>query len=93
MIKHRFPKTLKELLNQGGEDGFLVQDDILLVYPDPEKHVPEIDDFFNEALKKGIDIFETVSTREEVEARKSVEEIEKELEQLVVLKHGESLIR
>lgn len=91
MIKHRLPKTLKELLNQGKEDGFLVQDDILLVYPNPEKHIEEIDDFFNEALKQGIDIFETVSTREEVEARKSVEEIEKELEQLVVLKHGESL--
>lgn len=91
MIKDRLPKTLKELLNQGKEDGFLVQDDIFLVYPDPEKHIEEIDDFFNEALKQGVDIFETVSTREEVEAKKSVEEIEKELEQLVFLKHGESL--
>src|SRR3989344_3795042 len=58
MTKHRLPKTLHELLNQGKDDGFLVQDDILLVYPDPEK---------------------------------SIEEMEKELEQLVVLKHGESL--
>jgi len=91
MTKHRLPRSLKELLNQGKEDGFLVQDDILLVYTEPEKHIEEIDNFFNEALEKGIDIFETVSTREESEARKSVEEIEKELKQLVVLKHGESL--
>ncbi|PJC33573.1 RNA polymerase subunit sigma [Candidatus Roizmanbacteria bacterium CG_4_9_14_0_2_um_filter_35_15] len=91
MTKHRLPRSLKELLNQGKEDGFLVQDDILLVYTEPEKHIEEIDNFFNEALEKGIDIFETVSTREESEARKSAEEIEKELEQLVVLKHGESL--
>jgi RNA polymerase primary sigma factor len=91
MTKHRLPKTLHELLNQGRDDGFLVQDDILLVYPDPEHHINEIDDFFNEALKKGIDIFETVSTREEADAKKSIEEMEKELEQLVVLKHGESL--
>lgn len=91
MTKYKFPKTLKELLNQGKEDGFLVQDDILLVYSEPEKHIEEIDDFFDQALKKGIDIFETISTREEAEAKKSVEEIEKELEQLVVLKHGESL--
>src|SRR3989339_232027 len=91
MMKHRLPKTLHELINQGMDDGFLVQDDILLVYPDPEKHIEEIDDFFSEALKKGIDIFETVSTQEEAEARKTAEEIEKELEQLVVLKHGESL--
>ncbi len=91
MTKYKLPKTLKELLNQGKEDGFLVQDDILLVYSEPEKHIEEIDDFFDQALKKGIDIFETISTREEAEAKKSVEEIEKELEQLVVLKHGESL--
>jgi RNA polymerase primary sigma factor len=91
MTKHKLPKSLKELLRQGENDGFLIQDDILLVYAQPEKHIDEIDDFFNEALKKGIDIFETVSSREENEAKKSLEEMEKELEQLVVLKHGESL--
>ena len=91
MIKHHLPKSLKELINQGKEDGFLVQDDILLVYPDPEKHIREIDGFFDNALKMGIDIFETISTRDENESQKSVEEIEKELEHLVVLKHGESL--
>jgi RNA polymerase primary sigma factor len=91
MIKHHLPRSLKELINQGKEDGFLVQDDILLVYPDPEKHINEIDKFFDDALKKGVDIFETISTRDESESQKSVEEIEKELEHLVVLKHGESL--
>ncbi len=91
MTPNKLPKNLNELLKQGEEDGFLVQDDILLIYPDPEKHIEDIDQFFNHALQKDIDIFETVSTREETEARKSAEEIEKELEQLVVIKHGESL--
>jgi RNA polymerase primary sigma factor len=91
MAKHKLPKSLKDLLKQGHEDGFLVQDDVLLVYPEPEKHIEEIDNFFNDALNKGIDIFETVSAREENEAKKSIEEIERELERLVVLKHGESL--
>lgn len=91
MTKNKLPKNLNDLIKQGESDGFLVQDDILLIYTDPEKHIIEIDDFFNQALQKGIDIFETVSTREENEARKSAEEIEKELEQLVVIKHGESL--
>ena len=91
MIKHHLPRSLKELISQGENDGFLVQDDILLVLPTPEKHIKEIDSFFDEALKKGIDIFETISTREESDSQKTVEEIEKELEHLVVLKHGESL--
>ena len=60
MIKQKLPKTLKDLIEVGIEDGFLVQDDILLVYAEPEKHIDEIDQFFNEALEKGIDIFETV---------------------------------
>lgn len=90
-MKQKLPKNYKDLLAQGEEDGFLVQEDILLVYPDPEKHVAEIDEFFDQAFRKGIDIFETISTREESEANKSAEEIEKELEQLVTLKHGESL--
>ncbi|RJQ38297.1 RNA polymerase sigma factor RpoD [Candidatus Microgenomates bacterium] len=91
MIKHHLPRSLKELISQGEEDGFLVQDDILLVLPNPEKHIKEIDGFFDDALKMGIDIFETISTRDESESQKSVQEIEKELEHLVVLKHGESL--
>ena len=54
---NRMPKNIKELLKQGKDDGFLVQDDILLVYPEPEKHVDAIDNFFDLAFKKGIDIF------------------------------------
>lgn len=91
MTKHKLPKSLKELIKQGEEDGFIIQDDILMVYPEPEKHIDEIDAFFNETLQKGVDIFETVSGREESEAKKTAEEMEKELEQLIVLKHGESL--
>ncbi|MBP6044748.1 MAG: RNA polymerase sigma factor RpoD [Microgenomates group bacterium] len=91
MVKHKLPKSLVELLDQGEEDGFLVQDDILLVYPEPENHVADVDEFFDQALKRGIDIFETVSTREEEDAKKSAEEIEKEIEQLITARHGESL--
>ncbi|NCO88734.1 RNA polymerase sigma factor RpoD [Candidatus Roizmanbacteria bacterium CG2_30_33_16] len=91
MLISKIPKTWKELLKQGESDGFIVQDDILIICVDPEKHIQEIDDFFDQVLKKGIDIFETISTREEIDAKKSVEEMEKEIEQIVGLKHGESL--
>src|SRR3990167_943467 len=91
MTKQKLPKSLDDLIKHGEEDGFVVQDDIFLVYPEPEKHLEAIDDFFNKALKKGIDIFETVSTREEEDAKKSAEEIEKEITQLISTRHGESL--
>lgn len=91
MTKQKLPKSLKDLLKTGEEDGFIIQDDILLVYPEPEGHIDEIDLFFDETLRKGVDVFETVSSREESDARKTSEELERELEQLIVLKHGESL--
>ena len=84
-------RSIKDLLKQGEDDGFLVQDDILLVFQEPEKYVEEIDEFFDTAFKKGIDIFETISTREDSDMNKTAEEIEKELEMLVGVKHGESL--
>lgn len=87
----RIPKTVKELIRQGEENGFVVLDDIFFVYPNPERHIEAIDDFFEQAIKKNIDIFENVSTEEEKQAKQSVEEIEKELKQIFTLKHGESL--
>ncbi|MFA9289241.1 MAG: RNA polymerase sigma factor RpoD [Weeksellaceae bacterium] len=85
------PKNTKELLRQGEDDGFLVQEDIMLVFSEPEKHIEEIDLFFDTAFKKGIDIFETISTREDSESAKTAEELEKDLEKLIGGKHGESL--
>jgi len=88
---NRLPKNIKELLKQGEDDGFLVQEDILIVFPEPENNIEKIDEFFEIAFKKGIDIFETTSTRDEEDASKSAEQIEKELEKLIGGKHGESL--
>ncbi len=91
MTIQKIPKSVKDLLRQGEDNGFLIQDDILFVYPDPEHHIGEIDDIYDKAMEKNIDIFENVSTREEEDAKKSVEELEKELKQIIALKHGESL--
>lgn len=91
MIGQKIPKTVKELFRQGEENGFLIQDDILFIYPDPEHHIAEIDDLYDKAMQDNIDIFENVSTQEEEDAKKSVEELEKELKSIIALKHGESL--
>src|SRR3989338_2796575 len=91
MSYQKIPKSTKELLRQGEENGFLVQDDIFFIFPDPEHHIEEIDDFFNTAMLKNIDIFENVSSSEEEDVKKSVEELEREIKQIINLKHGESL--
>ena len=90
-MSNKIPKNIKDLLKRGESDGFLVQDDILMIFPNPEEHVEKVDEFFDSAFELGIDIFETTSTREDEEANKSSEEIEKELEKLIGGKHGESL--
>jgi RNA polymerase primary sigma factor len=87
----KLPKSARELLRQGKDDGFLVQDDIMMIFPEPEHHVEEIDEFFIQAFAQGIDIFESISTRDEADVFKSAEQMERELEQLVGFKHGESL--
>lgn len=91
MSGQKIPKTINELLKQGETNGFIVIDDIFFIFSEPEKHVEEIDDFFSEAITKEIDIFENVSTREEEDAKKSMEEIEKELKKLITVRQGESL--
>lgn len=90
-IEVKLPKSARDLLRQGKEDGFLVQDDIMMIYPEPEHHIDEIDEFFVQAFAQGIDIFESISTRDDADVFKSAEEMEHELEQLVGFKHGESL--
>jgi RNA polymerase primary sigma factor len=91
MLNPRIPKNVKDLLKQGVDEGFLVQDDILSIYPEPENNVDKIDEFFVLAFQKGIDIFETTSSREDQDAAKTAEEIERELEKLIGGKSGESL--
>lgn len=90
-MKKDIPKTLDDLLKEGKESGFLVLDDIMFIYPDPENHIEEIDKFFAKAIEEGIDIYETVSTSEEEIVSKSVDNIEKEIQELLESKQGESV--
>jgi len=91
MLKQHLPKSLNELLKQGKEDGFIVQDDIFFVYAEPENHIEEIDDFFDKALRQKIDIFESVSNQEDFNLNKKTGGVEKGFKELVIAKHGESL--
>ncbi|MBM3283857.1 RNA polymerase sigma factor RpoD [Candidatus Gottesmanbacteria bacterium] len=88
MAKMKNSKTIKQLIKQGKENGFITQDDILTIFPKPEEHLVEVDDLFTKLIKAGIDVFETLSDEEEKEAQKTVSELERELESLAILHEG-----
>jgi len=72
----------------GKANGFITQDDILEIFPKPEENIEAVDDLFAQLIKKGIDVFETLSTEEEREAEKALTALEKELESLAVIHEG-----
>jgi RNA polymerase primary sigma factor len=86
-----FSQAVKDFIKEGADTGFVVLDDMLMIYTQPEHNVNEIDALFDLLLDKKIDVFENVSTREEQDAQKSTEELEKELESMIRLEKGESL--
>ncbi|PJE63207.1 RNA polymerase subunit sigma [Candidatus Roizmanbacteria bacterium CG10_big_fil_rev_8_21_14_0_10_39_6] len=87
----QFPKQIQKIVKEADDTGFIILDDILSVYKFPEKKVEELDILFDYLLTHKIDVFENVSTREEKEANKTTEEIERELENMISLNKGESL--
>lgn len=88
MVKIKTPKTVKELIKEGRENGFITQDDILAIYPKPEEHIVELDELYASLIKAGVDVFETLSDEDEKDAQKTVSELEKELESLAVIHEG-----
>ncbi|MEK7617363.1 MAG: RNA polymerase sigma factor RpoD [Patescibacteria group bacterium] len=89
MAKQRKQSSLdtKKILKLGKERGFITQEEILQVFPQPEENVEELDKFFIKLFESNIDVFET--TAEELESEsKSTTELEKELELLSTMEEG-----
>ena len=83
-------KIVQKLTKKGQEQGFLTQEQILEVFPDAEKRIKELDDFYEKLLGKNIDVFESVSAEEIVSDEKEKEKVERELEILLKLGGAES---
>ena len=64
MTKTKNPSTIKTLLKQGKDNGFVTQEDILIIFPKPEQHLNEVHDFYDQLIKSGIDVFENLSDEE-----------------------------
>lgn len=76
----------KPLLEKGKKQGFITQDDILILFPQAEKYIEELDKLYDKIYKLGIDVFESIS--EEEEEQKEIEDssdLEKELEVITTL--------
>jgi len=73
-------KEVNKLIKKGRDQGFLIQDDILEVFPDAEKRVVELDILYEKLLAENIDVFETITPDETDSEEKVREKLEKEIE-------------
>jgi len=76
-------ENIDELLKEAKKKGYVTQDEILKKFAKPESHLEELDYLYDQLIRKNIDIFESVD--QEKEAKRSVEDLEKELESLNLL--------
>ena len=88
MLKPKTPKSVKDLVKQGKDNGFITQEDIFALYPKPEDHLEEIDELYAQLIKAGVDVFGTLSDQDEKDAQKAVSDLEKELESLATIHEG-----
>ncbi|MGB6839057.1 MAG: RNA polymerase sigma factor RpoD [Microgenomates group bacterium] len=89
MAKQR--KDVEKLIERGKRHGFLTQEEILEVFPDAEKRIEELDNFYGQLLAKNVDVFETISAEEIAVDEKDREKLERELEILTKLEGSESI--
>lgn len=83
-------KQVKDLVKQGREKGFLVQDEILEVFTDAEERVDELDELYDTLLAEGVDVFESVTVEEGESDDKALEKLEREIQVLSRLEGVES---
>lgn len=86
--KDKYDKQIKKLLKDGKDNGFITQDDILIIFSHPENHIEELDDLYAQLIKNGTNVFENLSDEEEKDTQKTASELEKELESLAIIHEG-----
>ena len=56
MTKIRVNTSPADLVKQGKENGFVTQEDILVVFPKPEEKVADLDHLYDQLIRAGIDV-------------------------------------
>ncbi len=76
----KLPKALaediKSLLKKAKSQGFVTQEDVLDTFVEPELYLEELDDFYNDIMTAGVDIFESVSSTKEEESDNLQQELD-----------------
>lgn len=80
MAKYKTVGSAEDLIVDGKENGFVTQDDILAIYPKPEEKIAELDSLYDTLIQEKIDVFETTSQDQEKDVKKSIQDLEKEIE-------------
>ena len=83
-------KQVKDLLKLARDKGFLVQDEILEVFPDAENRIEELDELYDKLLSEGVDVFESVTVEGDESDEKALEKLEREIQVLSRLEGAES---
>ena len=78
---------IRKLTKRGREQGFVTQEEILGIFPQPENFINEVDDLYFKFLEEGIDVFDTTEV-DVADAGKPITELEKELEGLTSMEEG-----
>lgn len=78
-------EMIDKLIARGQENGFITQDDILMVFPDAENVLEKLDDFYSRLLAEEIDVFESVTQEPGKDEDVPTTDLEKELETLNAL--------
>jgi len=80
----------QKLIRQGKNQGFLTQEEILEVFPEAEEHLDQLDNFYDQLITEGVDVFESVAAEEIESDEKAREKLDKEIELLTRLSGIES---
>jgi RNA polymerase primary sigma factor len=82
-VPARLESDIKELIAKAKKQGFVTQDEVLKVFVEPELYLDLLDEVYGQLYEKGVDIFESVTNKDD-EGKSS--EAERELEVLSSLK-------
>lgn len=69
-------KKVEKLIEEAKDKGFITQEEVLEVFSKPEKHLEAVDEFFDQILDNDIDIFMSITDRDDEEKSDLEEELD-----------------